>query len=114
MGQLLTERDVELLRLELIENVLTLKCPGCKIAFFDFDGCHNVTCHKCQLDFCAMCLNSCTQAHQHLTDNFKDHHIKRQRDIIKEKLTRLPEKTAHTLLRIIKKELDDLGINVFS
>ena len=42
----------------IIDNILTLHCPRCKIAFLDFDGCPAVTCRmsECACDFCGICL----------------------------------------------------------
>lgn len=114
--ELSDERKAELLRLNLIENVLTLKCPNCTLAFIDFDGCHNVTCHNCRLSFCAMCLNAsivfkCSTIN-HLSSDFGEHHRRRQQHLIREQINELPEKTGHILLRLISKELEDLGINI--
>ena len=39
----------------LIENVLTLRCPHCQLAFVDFDACAAVRC-RCGQRFCALCL----------------------------------------------------------
>ena len=38
------EREAELMRLDIVENVLTLRCPRCKTAFLDFTGCAALTC----------------------------------------------------------------------
>lgn len=46
------ERDSALLHLEIVENILVLKCPRCKIAFTDFDNCCAITC-ECKAGFCA-------------------------------------------------------------
>jgi hypothetical protein len=45
-----------------------LRCPHCKIAFYDFTNCCAVTCH-CNKHFCALCLIPCTDssaAHSHV------------------------------------------------
>lgn len=39
------------------ETILTLTCPSCKAAFFDFDGCATVTCSSCRKEFCGLCLD---------------------------------------------------------
>lgn len=53
------EREAELVKLKIVDEILTLRCPNkdCKMAFFDFDGCFAVTCNSCRHDFCAWCLD---------------------------------------------------------
>jgi hypothetical protein len=63
------EREVEMLRTQIIDNILTLRCPRCFVAFVDFDGCFALTCgkHGCGCGFCAWCLADCgTDAHSHV------------------------------------------------
>jgi hypothetical protein len=51
----------------IIEQVLTAKCPKCRAAFLDFDGCMALTCSRCQCAFCAICLEHCgSDAHGHV------------------------------------------------
>ena len=45
-------------RNEIIEDILTLKCPACSQAFLDFVGCFALSCSKCPCNFCAWCLMS--------------------------------------------------------
>lgn len=47
-------------------NDLVLKCPNCATAFIDFDGCLALTCENCKAGFCALCLENCGDAHNHL------------------------------------------------
>eukprot|EP00043_Microstomoeca_roanoka_P020136 m.238209 g.238209 ORF g.238209 m.238209 type:complete len:628 (-) comp17114_c2_seq1:58-1941(-) len=63
--------DVSRLRLDCIENVLTLACPRCNTAFIDFDGCCAVTCQQpyCRAFFCGLCLKlspTATENHVHV------------------------------------------------
>ena len=37
------------------EEILTTKCPKCKIAYSDFDGCCVLNCNNCKTKFCAYC-----------------------------------------------------------
>ena len=61
------EREAEKIRLDLIENVLTLRCPRCKTAFLDYTGCAALTCSTCKAGFCAICLKDCgNDAHAHV------------------------------------------------
>lgn len=53
-----TQSKVECIQNELEfirENICTLKCPHCNIAFVDFEGCCAIQC-SCSKFFCALCL----------------------------------------------------------
>ena len=55
---------------ELAEKI-NLKCPRCKSAFHEYDGCNALTCAipRCRAAFCAICLQDCGQdAHRHVQD----------------------------------------------
>ncbi len=122
------EREAARMRLDIINEVLTLRCPRCKLAFLDYVGCAALTCAAptCKAGFCAMCLKDCgADAHAHIVrcpENttgmfvpeavFKEHHRKRQEVIINEKFKRLSAKTRDLLLDKIGKDLRDLRINV--
>jgi len=55
------------LRLRVIEEILTLQCPRCAQAFFDFEGYFALRCSKCPCGFCGWCLADCgTDAHKHV------------------------------------------------
>jgi hypothetical protein len=43
-------------RQRIADDILTLKCPRCRAAFVDFDGCFALTCGACGCGFCAWCL----------------------------------------------------------
>lgn len=47
------------LRHKIIDEILTLRCPRCKQAFLDFDGCFALTCGSCPCRFCGWCLEDC-------------------------------------------------------
>ena len=51
-------RRAESLRMQIVEDVLNLRCPHCKTVFEDFSGCFNLTCSRsyCGAQFCAHCL----------------------------------------------------------
>lgn len=65
------KRDVDLviahhLR-QIQELVLTLTCPRCSAAFWDFAGCLALHCHRCHCAFCGLCLQDCgADAHEHV------------------------------------------------
>ena len=47
---------------------INLKCPRCKTAFYDYDGCNALSCGSCRASFCAICLKDCgADAHSHVT-----------------------------------------------
>ena len=51
----------------IVNDILTLKCPRCKTAFIDFNGCCALTCETCKCGFCAWCLTDCGgDAHGHI------------------------------------------------
>jgi hypothetical protein len=54
-----------------VEELLTLKCPGCGTAFVDFQGCCALACSgpQCNVHFCAWCLTNCgdsASCHRHV------------------------------------------------
>ena len=61
------------LRNKVVNEILTLRCPRCQQAFFDFDGCFSIRCSTCQCSFCGWCLKDCgSDAHSHVkTCKFK-------------------------------------------
>jgi hypothetical protein len=49
------------------DEILTLKCPSCKKAFLDFEGCFALKCSNCPCGFCGWCLADCgSDAHSHV------------------------------------------------
>lgn len=53
------ERELYFLRKEICEEILTNRCPRCRRAFADFDGCFALTCSGqggCDCQFCAWCF----------------------------------------------------------
>jgi hypothetical protein len=54
-------------RKSIIEEILELRCPRCKLVFYDFNDCFALTCDGCGCGFCAYCLKDCGQdAHRHV------------------------------------------------
>jgi serine/threonine protein kinase len=45
-----------------VTELLTLRCPRCKMAFYDFSGCFAIKCGSCPCTFCAWCLDDCGDA----------------------------------------------------
>mmetsp|Transcript_24412 Transcript_24412/g.44151 ORF Transcript_24412/g.44151 Transcript_24412/m.44151 type:complete len:701 (-) Transcript_24412:511-2613(-) len=56
------------LRLKIIDDILTLRCPRCRQAFLDFEGCFAISCSGCSCKFCGWCLEDCgnSDAHPHV------------------------------------------------
>ena len=45
----------------IVEEILTMRCPRCKMAFADFTGCNALYCAYagCGANFCALCFKDC-------------------------------------------------------
>ena len=55
---------------KILEEIFTLKCPRCRKAFLDFEGCFALKCSSCPCAFCAWCLIDCgDDAHPHVRIN---------------------------------------------
>uniref|UniRef100_A0A061RI72 Putative CHCC zinc finger domain-containing protein n=1 Tax=Tetraselmis sp. GSL018 TaxID=582737 RepID=A0A061RI72_9CHLO len=126
----MTERKAELVRLEIIEDILTLRCPNrmCRQAFFDFEGCFALKCPKCHTAFCAWCLsNQGNDAHRHVTqcaegngsyhgreEDFFAHHRRRNGDLIAAQLRQEEPDVRVAALRLLQPDLkrDDGVIDV--
>ena len=62
-------RKVHVARKHIIEEILTLKCPRCSLAFLNFDACFALKCNGCPCHFCAYCLKDCgDDAHGHVAN----------------------------------------------
>lgn len=60
-----TELEVLAARRHIEDAIMVLRCPKCKLAFLDYDGCAALTCHSCSCGFCALCQTDCgTDAHR--------------------------------------------------
>ena len=59
-------RRAQALCLGIIDDILTTRCPKCRRAFVDFDGCFALRC-SCGCAFCGWCLQPCARdAHAHV------------------------------------------------
>lgn len=130
--ELTTENSTEVMRhvRKIQENILTLSCPSCKAAFFDFDGCAAVTCISCRMEFCGLCLDftssnvrlhvlSCQrnsmQGHSFLNANelLRIHtavRTDRIQSYFDEKIT--DAQTKEKVLSIVRRDLTDLQIGL--
>ena len=124
------ERRAETLRIEIIDQILTLRCPvkRCRMAFVDFEGCFDLTCSGCHVHFCAWCIRHCspTDVHSHVRECpersgnglfhdqrvFEAHQRRRRKQLV---LQRLRKETADVRKRALKSlhcDLRDLNIEI--
>lgn len=117
-------------RSHIVEHILTLKCPKCKTAFVDFDGCFALTCSHCPCRFCAWCLQagsdgraahlcaaSCGSKHgadgyYGTKELFNTYHEGRKRDEAKAFLLQLDEDVRKATMAACHNELDPLGVEL--
>lgn len=64
------EERVQLYRRMIVEEVFTLRCPRCRVAFIDYTGCDALTCGACAAKFCAICLKDCGAKRIHIFTRF--------------------------------------------
>jgi hypothetical protein len=62
------QRKVLSARKHIEEEILQMKCPRCRIAFYDFEGCLAISCSTCPCKFCGWCFEDCgdNDAHPHV------------------------------------------------
>ena len=122
------EQDAERLRLDIINDILTLRCPRCKIAFIDYTGCAALTCGCCHAGFCAMCLKDCggEDVHRHVVQcpenrtrqifitlvDFNRHHSLRRQNLIHAEIKNLSARVKELLLKRMHIDFADLGIHI--
>jgi hypothetical protein len=123
------ELEVDRLRKQIVDDILTPKCPRCKLAYFDFEGCFALTClaNNCKAAFCAWCEEDCgVDAHRHVVncrynfmpkkEVFGDHKVLEdaRRYRYTEKIERLvrdkPRDVVRPLKEAIKTELANVGM----
>ena len=125
----LASQPPDSLRMKVVDDILTLRCPRCRQAFLDFDGCFSIRCSICPCSFCGWCLEDCgTDAHSHVAKcpskpfganlYFGTHqqfntaqNVKRRTDV-KQFLAALSESERAVTLEAIQKDLDDLGLQL--
>jgi len=62
------EIEVLVARKHIEEEIMTTRCPRCRKAFYDYDGCAALVCSECRCGFCALCQENCgSDAHAHLS-----------------------------------------------
>lgn len=126
------ERNANILRCNIVDNILTLRCPrtNCRQAFVDFDGCFALTCsnNNCQAGFCAWCLKDCgDDAHSHVRnckdnknnksvhgslDMFHDHHRQRKQKLIESRLDDVNERVAYFTYNLLCADIVGTNINL--
>jgi len=119
----LDERAGAVVRMEVVDEILTLRCPrpNCRAAFVDFDGCFALTCGRCRAGFCGWCLADCgADAHGHVARcregtgklypdggmlTFNNHHDHRRGQLVAERLAREPAAVRAIALRLLEPDL---------
>jgi len=126
------ERKINDARKTITEDILTLKCPSCKTAFVDFDGCFALSCKSCPCRFCAGCLAPAKdgqECHRHVSacevcrkagvkgyfgtfPQFEQIHKTRRCKLLKEFLER-PDmrELAGKVVEAMRKDLEDLNLH---
>jgi hypothetical protein len=116
------------LRMQIVDDILTLRCPRCKQAFLDFDGCFAISCNVCPCNFCGWCLMDCQgDAHPHVKechdrhpnaqsyfgtqDQFQQAQNKKRIEKLKIFLKDYSVANRITILESTQNDLDDLGIS---
>ncbi|GKY91871.1 hypothetical protein MPSEU_000158700 [Mayamaea pseudoterrestris] len=84
------------LRMRVIDEILTLRCPRCQQAFFDFDGCFAIRCGVCPCSFC----------------EFHAAQRARRTQQLKDFLEKLPVSQRETTIKALEQDLVDLNIRL--
>ncbi|CAE8652300.1 unnamed protein product [Polarella glacialis] len=106
------------------EELLVLRCPRCRHAFIDFNGCWALTCSHCSAGFCGWCLVDCGRdAHAHVRQEcpegrdlfpaggfavFEHHHGNRRGRLLKAYLETLDSDTRRGVLLEVRLQLQDV------
>eukprot|EP00439_Symbiodinium_sp_Y106_P034134 s2561_g4.t1 len=117
-------------RLKIIDDIFTLKCPRCKMAFLDYDNCSAISCSACKCGFCSFCLEDCGKdAHSHFYKNgskcpneggplFVPHNVwqgyqnARKERLLCEYLAGLPDEMRKKVADLAAPDAKDLGIEM--
>ena len=121
---------VEQLRRRIVDEVLTLQCPRCGQAWNEFEACVAVKCGRCNAAFCGICMQDCgTDAHAHARTchyvvrytqgraTMNQHNIPLaqndwRRFHLRRMLASTDQATAEMVLRVLSRELQDLGLDI--
>jgi len=116
------------MREKIIDDILTLRCPRCRQAFYDFEGCFALYCSVCPCRFCGWCLSDCgnQDAHPHVAtcphkepgadkyfgtkEMFESAQNKRRRKALLELLDSQQPNERQASIEAVKQDLKDLGI----
>mmetsp|Transcript_34572 Transcript_34572/g.76251 ORF Transcript_34572/g.76251 Transcript_34572/m.76251 type:complete len:678 (-) Transcript_34572:103-2136(-) len=109
------DRRAEDVRKHIIEEILTLKCPRCSLAFLDFDACFALSCasdkdpsYGCKSHYCAFCLTLCGEdAHRHVAQC--PHNINPGRDVFGN-VENFDKAQRTRRLRLLREYLGPMGV----
>jgi len=121
------ERTAHLVRMEIIDEIISLRCPRCKAVFTDFSGCFALTCFRteCKAGFCAWCLKDCgADAHAHVPncrenqtggvfgtkEAFEEHHRRHRERLVAARIAQETREVKTIIRNLMFKDLADLGI----
>ena len=125
------KETIERHRKKIIEDILTLRCPHCKLAIIDFNGCFAVQ-HSggCGIYFCGWCLEehrTNDDCHNHVkacphnlhpgsyygtNDEFSRVHNQRRRALVLTYLQNVVDvQEREEIVEALRMELNDLGID---
>jgi len=122
------QRRVRAVRNQIVEDILTLKCPRCGQAFLDFVGCFALQCSRCPCGFCAWCGadSGGSNAHEHVRncrekppgadvffgtfEQFEAAQRRRRRRLLRNFLPTLDREIAIAVLQEMRRDLGDLGL----
>mmetsp|Transcript_7847 Transcript_7847/g.19475 ORF Transcript_7847/g.19475 Transcript_7847/m.19475 type:complete len:166 (-) Transcript_7847:129-626(-) len=124
------EREAERVRLEIVDEILTLRCPNpqCGAALQDFSGCFALTCYQCSAGFCGWCVEYWSHdAHGHVPtcarslsgghlcapfELFERAQVLRKKELIVARLARMKKEARRRALRLLDEDLRHVGVNV--
>jgi hypothetical protein len=122
------ERVINVHRTHIVEEILTLKCPRCRAAFLDFEGCFALSCSGCNCGICGWCLADCgDDAHAHVAtcpskpaggqqyhgslQQFEQVHKPRREREAREYLQRIADgEVRRKTVTLSRKDFEDLGM----
>eukprot|EP00978_Attheya_sp_CCMP212_P016587 scaffold43631_cov45-Attheya_sp.AAC.2 len=102
-----------------VAEKISMKCPRCKTAFDDYDGCNALSCATCKAGFCAICLQDCeSDSHAHVLkehgdyfdrDAFEKSRENRTKDIVGTFMNSLSSESEE-LKQLVKNHVEKAGI----
>mmetsp|Transcript_24672 Transcript_24672/g.61913 ORF Transcript_24672/g.61913 Transcript_24672/m.61913 type:complete len:126 (-) Transcript_24672:136-513(-) len=119
--RLIFPRSLQFAHLQIVDEILTMRCPRCSQAFVDFSDCAALTCSRCHAAICAFCQTDCGRdAHAHVRNcpdgvgsifvgvqEFEARRRMRQRRLVEDFLKRLPAEMGQQVRALLRNNLED-------